>query len=216
MSFQYALVARGTTPLAEYSTIQGNYRPIAIKILENLNPATPRTMVEQAGHVFFAITDSDRVTFMCLTETNVSRQIQIAFLEEMQRKWRTRYGNNSGSFMTNSKDAEFGPEMATLIRTYNSERAQKMATIKDNIADAQDKMTNNLTLAMARGEQLAVMEKKAEDISQSADVFKREATNVRRKMCFQHYMWWIIGFVVLAVVIFIIVWICCGAKFQDC
>jgi vesicle-associated membrane protein 7 len=60
------------------------------------------------------------------------------------------------------------------------------------------------------------MEQKAESIKESANTFQREATNVRRKMCWQKWRWYIIGVLILLVIIFIIVWIACGASFQKC
>lgn len=214
--FQYALVARGATPLAEFSIVGGNSRNIAIKMLENIDPKTPRAVVEQSQHVFMTITEPDRVTFLVLTDKAVSPAARLSFLNDLKSKWRQRYGNSAGGFAPNSKNAEFGPEMAALIHNYNSDKFAKITTIKQNLEQTQDTMTQNLTMALARGEQLNVMETKAENIKDSAATFRREATNVRRKMCLQKWKWYFIGIAIAAVVIFIIVWVACGASFQKC
>ena len=214
--FQYGMVARGEIPLAEYSTVQGNHRSIALRMLQSINPQDPRCIVEQAGHTFYSLTDQNRTTFLCLADSSVSRNLQISFCEELQRKWRTRYGNNTNSFMANSKDSEFGPEIATLISIYNNERQKKIAQIKDNISDAQAQMTKNLSLALARGEQLNIMEEKANEIKDSATQFKREATKVKNKMCCQRYMWYFIGIAIGILVIFIILLIACKPNFSAC
>ena len=216
-AFQYALVARGATPLAEYSLVSGNSRMIAIKMLENIDPKTPRAVVEQAGHVFMTLTEPDRVTFLVLTDKAVSPASRLSFLNDLKSRWRARYGNSAAGFAPNSKNSEFGQtEIAALMRNYNSDKYQKITQIKSNLESTQDQMTQNLTMALARGEQLNVMEAKAENIKDSAATFRREATNVRRRMCLQKWKWYFIGIAIAVVVIFIIVWVACGASFQKC
>ena len=216
MSIQYGLVARESIPLAEYSTLQGNYRIIAIRLLENLNPNDSRTVANQGDHVFFCLTDPDRISFLVLSESSVPQSTLLSFCEEMQRSWRTRYGNNAKSFVGNSKDAEFGPVISKLITTYNDPRYQKIGTIKSNLDQTQNIMANNLSLAMSRGEQLNVMEKKAEDISRSAQSFRREANQVRWRLCVQRYMWVFIGVGVALLAIFVILLIACKPNFSKC
>lgn len=217
MSFQYGMVARGTIPLAEFSLAQGNQRIVAIQMLENVNPNECQTsMVEQSGHIFFCLTEQDRTSYLCLADSSVNKNIMLNFCEELQRKWRTRYGNNSNTFLANSKDAEFGPEIQKLLSVFNNERSKKISTIRNNIAQAQDQMTKNLSLALARGEQLTIMEEKANTILESTTTFKRESKKVRKRMCFQRYMWYFIGIAIGAVFILVILFIACNPNFSKC
>lgn len=217
-NFQYALVAHGKTPIAEYTILKGNHRAIAIKMLENLDPKTPRAVVEQGSYIFMTLTDSDGMTFLCLSEKSVTQQMRISFLQDMQRKWRSRYGNHGSTFAMDSKNAEFGNvEIAALIRNYNSERNMKIQEIKNNISVAQEQMTQNLTMTFSRGEQLRVMETKAENIRDSAHTFQREANKVKRKFCIQRARWYVLGAILLLLLIFIIVLIACGGfSFKKC
>ncbi|KAK8878499.1 hypothetical protein M9Y10_005274 [Tritrichomonas musculus] len=217
-NFQYALVARGTTPLAEYALVQGNQRNIAIKMLESLDPKTPNAIVEQGKSIFYSLTDPDRMTFLALCDAGVTPTLRSSFLEELQRKWRQKYGNSAASFAPNSKNNEFGAtEIRNLLTSFNTERNAKLAQAKQNLQETQEKMTQNLTMAFARGEQLNIMEQKAENIKDSAQTFHREATNVRRKMCLQKWRWYILGGVIVIVVIFIIIVIACGGfTFKRC
>ena len=217
IKFKYAAVARGATPLAEHSLVTGNHRTIAIRMLENIDPKTQRAVVEQNQGVFTAITEPDRVSFVVLTDKSVRLDGRLAFLNDLKQRWRGRYGNSAAGFAPNSKNAEFGStEMAALMRNYNSASFQKISTIQENLSEAQDQMTQNLTMALARHEQLSMMEEKAENIKESASTFKRTASQVRRHMCLQRWKWYFIGVAIALVVIFIIVWVACGASFQKC
>ena len=216
MSFVYALVARGETPLAEYSSVQGNYKAVAVRMLASIDPKKPVHLLEQDKYVFQSLTETDRMTFLCLTDKTVAQQLRQAFLEELQRKWRTKYGSQGATFQSYSKDKEFQPEIQALFTTYNSERAQKLANIKSNISVAQDKMTENLTLALARGEQLEIMDQKADKILQHSQAFNREAANVNRKMCWQRYRWYVVGIVISIILLYIIIAQFCGYGFEIC
>lgn len=210
MSFVYALVARGETPLAEYSSVQGNYKTVAVRMLQSIDPKKTYHQLDQDKYVFHSLSDTDRMTFLCLTDKTVSPQLRVSFLEELQRKWRAKYGAQGSTFQSYSKDKEFQPEIQSLFQTFNSERAQKLANIKTNIAQAQEKMTENLTLALSRGEQLEIMEKKADKIYSNAQAFNREATKVSRLMCWQKYRWYLIAAIISLVLIYLVVASFCG------
>lgn len=216
-NFVYALVARGAQPLAEYSTIEGNYKSIAIKMLENIDTKKQMHVLEEGEYVFQSLADTDRMNFLCLTKKTASSQLRVNFLEELQRKWRTKYANQGANFAPYSKDKEFAPEIQALFTMYNSERAAKIATIKGNIAATQEKMTENLTQALIRGEKLEVMEEKANNIKEHAEVFHRAANTVKRKMCWERYRWYVIGGVIALVLLFVLIIVICGGfSFSKC
>jgi hypothetical protein len=216
-NFQYALVARGTTPLAEYSVSTGNSRAVVLKMLESLDPGKPRAIVEQAAGNILSLTDPDRISYACVVDRQVSSSAGYSFLDELKGKWRQRYGNSAGSFAPSSKNTEFGnTEIASLMRNYNSQSFAKLNQIKANLESAQTEMAQNLTKALARGEQLELMETKAEDIRNSAQSFRRDAEKLRCQQCVNKWRWWVLGSIILIVVIFVVVWILCGTTFQKC
>jgi hypothetical protein len=216
-NIQYALVARGTTPLAEYSIVQGNARSIAVKMLESIDPKKPRNMVEQSNGTFLSLTESDRLTYLCLTDRQINAGTGYTFLEELRNKWKARYGNSAASFAPNSKNAEFGQaEMASLMRNYNTQSSQKLNQIKSNLENAQSTMAQNLSMTLARGEQLTTMEGKAEDIRNSAQSFRREAEKVRCQECVAKWRWYILGTAIVLVVILVIVLAACDFDFHRC
>jgi vesicle-associated membrane protein 7 len=216
-NFQYALVARGTTPLAEYAVVAGNSRAIVLKMLESLDPNKSRGIVEQAGGIILSLTDPDRITYVCVVDRQINSSAGYAFLDEVKGKWRQRYGNSAGSFAPSSKNAEFGnTEIAAIMRNYNSQSFQKINQIKQNLESAQTEMTQNLTMALARGEQLSNMETKAEDIRSSARTFQREAKALKWQQCLNKWRWWVLGIVILLVIIVALLLIFCKPDFSKC
>lgn len=216
--FVYALVARGNTPLAEYSRIQGtnNVKPIALRMLENIDPKKQMHVLDQDKYVFHCYTTTDRMNYLCLADKSANSQLRATFLDELQKKWISRYGNKGATFKSLEKSMEFAPEIEALFNTFNSESAAKIATIKGNIAEAQEKMTENLAEALIRGEKLTIMEQKADTIRTNADTFKRSANQVKNKMCFQRYRWYFLGALIVIILILVIVFSICNIDFRNC
>lgn len=212
----YGLVAYNNTPLAEFAAYEGNFKTIAAKMLETMDRKSPRVQSEQNNHVFLAAND-DGMVYLVLTEQSASQSLRIAFLDDMKRKWRAKYGNGGRDFTAYSKTKEFGPTIESLFRTYNSEKAQKVYKIKDNQQKAQDTTVENLNLALKRGEKLEVMQEKANKVLDSAKAFHREAKNVRSMMCWQKYRLFVLLGVVIAIVLFLVITFACGGfSYKKC
>lgn len=218
VDFQYALVARGTTPLAEFSLVSGNHRSTALNILEKVDPKKPNSIHDSGSNSFYTLTDPDRTTFLVMCSAKVQRTVQANFLQDLQRKWRQKYGNKASTFAPSSKNQEFGAtEINSLLKQYNTSSQQKIAQVKQNLADTQEKMNQNIAQAFQRGDQLEIMQQKSENIRDSAQVFHRDATRLARQMCFQKYRWYIIGGAAAVVLIIIIVFVACGGfTFKKC
>jgi vesicle-associated membrane protein 7 len=215
--FVYGLVAYGSTPLAEYAAFEGNFKQFAIAMLDQIDPTQTYSQSASENHVFFALNEPSRMIYLCLTDKKASEILRKNFLDELRNKWHAKYGNTGEKMRPYEKSSEFGPEIKRIFGTYNSDRAQKIAQVKENIQKTQDATTQNLTLALARGEQLEIMSQKADKIKDSATAFHREAKNVSRMMCWQKWRWYVIGGVIIAVVIFIILLIACGGfAFKKC
>jgi hypothetical protein len=216
-NFQFAMVARGTTPLAEFGVASTNSRGIVLKMLESLDPKKMRGIVEQPHHLILSLTDPDRMTYVCVVDRQISIGAGYSFLDKVKAKWRARYGNSGSSFAANSKNAEFGDtEIATLMRNYNSESFQKINQVIGNLEAGQTQMMQNLTMALTRGKGLTDMEEKAELMRRSAETFRTEAKALRCQQCLSKWRWYLLAIVILMVVIVIILLVACGGKFQKC
>jgi hypothetical protein len=185
-------------------------------MLESLDPKKARGTAEQANGIILSLTEPDRITYVCVVDRQISSTAGYSFLDDLKAKWRARYGNSAGSFAPNSKTTEFGPEIAAVMRNYNSQSYQKVNQIQSNLTSAQNQMTQNLTMALIRGEPLSNLEAKAEEICGSAQAFKMEVKALKCQQLCARIRWWILGIGVLLVVIVIILLVVCGVKFEKC
>lgn len=76
MAIVYAVVARGTVVLAEFSAVTGNTGAVVRRILEKLSPeiADERLCFSQDRYIFH-ILRSDGLTFLCMANDTFGSKI---------------------------------------------------------------------------------------------------------------------------------------------
>lgn len=205
MSFVYGLVAYQSVPLAEFETSQGNFTQIARELLEKIQHSDSRTVFEQNDFVFSAFGDKSGLTVLVLSKSSIDARTRFFVVDEIKNKWTSLYGAKAASMRPMEKNNEFRGEIQRIFIAMESPTQAKIQQINKNIIAAQEIMTQNLSSAIARGEQLTVMEKKAEEIKSSSQQFQRDASKIRKEMCWRRYLWYIIGISIVLVIILIIV-----------
>jgi vesicle-associated membrane protein 7 len=202
--FEYGLVAFQGQALAESGVSPESapkQRELLIGALSRAEPNTARFQSEGPGQRYFFLQESSGVAFACVAHSSVSQANGFEFLTNLQSRW-TRV---SGPGAT-SANPRFGEtEIATQLRSYNSAQYDKISTIRDNLAESQLQTTKNLAKALERGEAIDVMSEKAITMRDSAQTFHREATKLKNQMCWQRYMWQLLGVAIGIAAIAIIV-----------
>lgn len=187
MSFSYAVVCRGKVILAEFPSSGGQISPAVAAILGQIDPRNPRLTAEQGSVIFTTLTEPDGITYLCSCDRTVDQCLRTNFVNELQREWRVQYGANGASFGKLEKNSEFAPVIERIMGTYNNDRSRRIREAKTNIDEAQAEMTRNVERVVARGQTLNEMEDQANDIADSADAYRRDARELRRRMCCQRY-----------------------------
>jgi tetrahydromethanopterin S-methyltransferase subunit F len=206
MSLVYPVCAYKQTPLAEFdSGTGGNYRKVARDLLTRFKFDGSRTAYDQDKFIFSCISETNNLAVIVLSDQGVNANTRFYVVDQIRQRFVTKYLSSMASAGEFSKSAEFGPEIQRIFRECASPSAAKIAQINANLSSAQQVMSENLSRALERSEKLEVMEKKAEDIRASAQLFNREATDLRKAMCIQRYKWYVIGAVVVLVVIAVII-----------
>lgn len=217
--FKYALVAHGTIIICDYQppTQTSTCRSFSQKILEQIDPRQERTNGEQGPYMYQALTEPDRMVYLCITSKDCIPRLRDQFCDSLKQKWRAKFGNRGPTMAAFSQAAAFGPTIELLFGTFNSERTKKLAMVKDNAQRIQDQTAQNLKLALERGEQLDIMSTKADKIKDSAKAFHREASKVKSAMCWQKYRCFVFIAVIVIIVLFVIIMFACGGpSFKNC
>ncbi|PPD88910.1 hypothetical protein GOBAR_DD14174 [Gossypium barbadense] len=92
MAILYAVVARGTVVLAEFSAVTGNTGAVARRILEKLpQEADSRLCLSQDRYIFH-ILRSDGLTFVCMANDTFGRRVPFSYLEDIHMRFMKNYG----------------------------------------------------------------------------------------------------------------------------
>lgn len=81
MAILYALVARGTVVLAEFSAVTGNSGAVARRILEKLPPDPESRMCFSQDRYIFHVLRADGLTFLCMAnDTFGSESLHLSII----------------------------------------------------------------------------------------------------------------------------------------
>ncbi|KAL3579774.1 hypothetical protein D5086_017609 [Populus alba] len=92
MAIIYAVVARGTVVLSEFSAVTGNTGAVARRILEKLPSEADSRLCFSQDRYIFHILRSDGLTFLCMANDTFGRRIPFSYLEDIQMRFMKNYG----------------------------------------------------------------------------------------------------------------------------
>ncbi|KAJ7980257.1 Vesicle-associated membrane protein [Quillaja saponaria] len=207
-SFIYGFVARGTMILAEYTEFTGNFPAIAAQCLQKL-PSSNNKFTYNCDHHTFNFLVEDGYAYCVVAKESVGKQISIAFLERLKADFKKRYGGGKAdTAKAKSLNKEFGPVMKEHMKYIidHAEEIEKLIKVKAQVSEVKSIMLENIDKAIDRGENLTILADKTETLRSQAQEFKKQGTQIRRKMWYQNMK---IKLVVLGILLFLvlIIWL---------
>ncbi|KAF9605729.1 hypothetical protein IFM89_018125 [Coptis chinensis] len=207
-SFIYSFVARGTMILAEYTEFTGNFPAIANQCLQKL-PSSNNKFTYTCDHHTFNFLVQDGYAYCVVAKESAGKQVSIAFLERLREDFKKRYGGGKAdTAIAKSLNKEFGPVMKEHMQYIidHAEEIGKLSKVKAQVSEVKSIMLENIDKALDRGERLDILAEKTEDLRSQAQEFKKQGTQVRRKMWFKNMK---IKLVVLGILLLLvlIIWV---------
>ncbi|CAH9117807.1 unnamed protein product [Cuscuta epithymum] len=83
----------------------------------------------------------------------------------------------------------------------HADEIEKLLKVKAQVSEVKSIMLENIDKAIERGENLTTLTNKAEDLQNSAKQFKKQGTEIRRKMWYQNMK---VKLVVLGILVFLV------------
>lgn len=207
-SFIYSFVARGTMILAEYTEFTGNFPSIAAQCLQRL-PSSNNKFTYSCDHHTFNFLVEDGYAYCVVAKESVGKQVSIAFLERMRADFKKRYGGGKAdTAIAKSLNKEFGPVMKEHMQYIidHAGEIEKLLKVKAQVSVVKSLMLENIDKAIDRGESLTILSDKTEDLRSQAQSFKKQGTQMRRKMWYQNMK---IKLVVLGIILLLVlvIWV---------
>lgn len=214
MTILYALVARGTVVLAEFSAASGNASTIARRILEKLPPGgDSRISYSQDRHIFH-IMKSDGLVFLCMANDTFGRRIPFAYLEDIHTRFIKTYGRVANTALAYAMNDEFSRVLHEQMDYFSSNpNADTINRVKGEIAEVRAVMVENIDKVLERGDRIELLVDKTSTIQDNTFRFKKQSRRLRQSMWIQNAKLWITLICLVVVLVYIIVAFLCGGIF---
>lgn len=179
----YALVARSSFVLAEYTPYDGDYPSLARKILARSARSQAKTTLSKDDYAFSFFSDNE-FTFLCMNKVNVPKEVTYKFLDELSESFFSKHGRNEEQSWT----AKFTLTIKQLIEKYEGKKPNdKLDVIEDDLKVVIDVAHDNIDKLLERGQALEVIQAKASSMRYSADIFRRNSKKLKRAALMEKY-----------------------------
>jgi vesicle-associated membrane protein 7 len=207
----YACIAEKDNSQESFVRIVQEYGPFTTQLYETIRLIIPRVSVEPHKRTLtqnefnFHYKVSGNNLYLCVAKPEFPLRVAYAFIDEIEKEY-LRRPNNSRI-------------LKELMKYYSDLKNDKISTINEKINDAKTTMVDNIEKILHRGESLHDLMIRSDELNDSAGDFTRGTNQVKWSM--RKRMAIIIAIIVILMllvfgVVFVIVWIACGTKFQKC
>lgn len=95
--------------------------------------------------------------------------------------------------------------LKTLIKQYENDKHDKISELSGDINDIKIEMQNNVKKVLGNTDNLQDLDAKAVKIKDNANMFKKDAVNLKKKTCLQNLKWTIILVAVIVILLLIVI-----------
>ncbi|KAG0356452.1 Vesicle-associated membrane protein [Podila minutissima] len=198
MSIIYALVARGTVILAEYTSSSGNFTTVTEAILEKIPPNNSKLTYVYDRYLFHYICE-DGLTYMCMADDSFGRRIPFAFLQDIKERFLADY----------SRERALSSVVPYGMNEFSKTIAKQMQ-VQGEIEQVKDVMVHNIERVLERGERIELLVDKTDNLNQQAFAFKKRSTALKRNMWWKNVKLMVLLVVVLIALVYLIIGAACG------
>lgn len=210
MTIIYALVARKTVILAEYTTSTGNFTTVTQAILEKI-PDNDSKMSYVYDRYLFHYISEDGLIYLCMAEESFGRQLPFGFLTDVKGKFQQMYDSRGRSAEAYGMNDDFSRVLAKLMDYFsNNTNADKVSKIKGEIDGVKQVMVQNIEKVLENTGQIGILVDKAENLNNRALDFKKKSTQLKRAMWWKNIRIMVALGVALVVILYFIISAACG------
>ncbi|KAG6547318.1 hypothetical protein Mapa_011255 [Marchantia paleacea] len=211
MAILYALVARGTVVLAEFSAASGNASTVARRILEKLpTSGDSRVSYSQDRHIFH-IMKADGLTFLCMANDTFGRRIPFAYLEDIQMRFVKTYGRGALTALAYAYNDEFSRVLHQQMEYFSSNpNADTINRVKGEIAEVRQVMVENIDKVLERGDRIELLVDKTATIHDNTFRFKKQSRRLRQALWIKNAKLLASLTCVIVIILYIIIAFFCG------
>nr|GME04172.1 vesicle-associated membrane protein 714 [Ipomoea batatas]GME11213.1 vesicle-associated membrane protein 714 [Ipomoea batatas] len=183
MAILYALVARGTTVLAEFSAVTGNAGAVARRIMEKLPEEAESRLCFSQDRYIFHILRSDGLTFLCMANDTFGRRIPFSYLEDVKMRFMKNYGRIASHAPAYAMNDEFSRVLHQQMEFYSSNPStDTFSRVRGEVGELRTIMVDNIEKILERGDRIELLVDKTSTMQDSAFHFRKQSKRLRRAL----------------------------------
>lgn len=211
MAILYAVVARGTTVLSEFSAVTGNPGAVARRILEKLPSETDSRVCFSEDRYIFHILSADGLTFLCMANDTFGRRIPFSYLEEIHMRFMKNYGRIAQHAPAYAMNDEFSRVLHQQMEFFSSSpSADTINRVRGEVNELRTIMVENIDKILERGDRIELLVDKTGTMQDSAFHFRKQSKRLRRALWMKNVKLLVWLTCLLIVLLYIIIAACCG------
>lgn len=212
MAILYALVARGTVVLAEFSAVTGNTGAVARRILEKLpNEEGNRMCFSQDRYIFHVLRSDGNLTFLCMANDTFGRRVPFSYLEDIQMRFLKNYGRVAHSALAYAMNDEFSRVLHQQMEYFSSNpSADTLNRVRGEVSEIHTIMVENIDKILDRGERIALLVDKTATMQDSTFHFRKQSRRLHRALWMKNAKLLALLTFSIVFLLYIIIAACCG------
>ncbi|KAJ1453214.1 synaptobrevin-domain-containing protein [Pelagophyceae sp. CCMP2097] len=215
MTILYALVARGSTVLAEFTFTSGNFPTITRVLLGKIPEDDGKMSYVYDEYVFHYIVEQ-KLTFLCMADESFKRRVPFAFLDDVKNRFFATYSDQGLTAIAFSMNADFGRTIQKQLEFYNGPQADQFAQVHKKLDDVKHVMVQNIEMVLERGEKLELLVDKSEQLQLDSFRFQKSSKKLRQAMFWKKVKIYLLVTGVVLLLLYIFLAIICGPTFEKC
>ncbi|KAJ4845139.1 hypothetical protein Tsubulata_018399 [Turnera subulata] len=183
MAIVYAVVARGTVVLAEFSAVTGNTGAVARRILEKLPAEADARLCFSQDRYIFHILRSDGLSFLCMANDTFGRRIPFSYLEDIHMRFMKNYGKVAHYAPAYAMNDEFSRVLHQQMEFFSSNpSADTLSRVRGEVGEIRTIMVENIEKILERGDRIELLVDKTATMQDSAFHFRKQSKRLRRAL----------------------------------
>ncbi|MBA0844168.1 hypothetical protein Goarm_001288, partial [Gossypium armourianum] len=185
MAILYALVARGSVMLAEFTAASTNASAIARQILDKIPGDNDINVSYSQDRYIFHVKRTDGLTVLCMADESAGRRIPFAFLEDIHQRFVRTYGRAIFSALPYGMNDEFSRVLSQQMEYYSCDpNADRINRLKGEMGQVRNVMIENIDKVLERGDRLELLVDKTANMQGNTFRFRKQTRRLRNTV------WW--------------------------
>ncbi|KEH29832.1 putative Longin-like domain-containing protein [Medicago truncatula] len=211
MAILYALVARGTVVLAEFSAVTGNTGAVARRLLEKLPTESDSRLCFSQDRYIFHILRSDGLTFLCMANDTFGRRIPFSYLEDIQMRFMKNYSRVANYAPAYAMNDEFSRVLHQQMEFFSSNPSvDALNRVRGEVGEIRTIMVDNIEKILERGDRIELLVDKTATMQDSSFHFRKQSKRLRRALWMKNFKLLALLTCLIVLLLYFLIAACCG------